>query len=222
MGAIILGQPYPAAEAVSHPAPELPAYGRVGVGGLLNATHVSLAREIAQGMTPMESMPRLYGYESTSDPRWIAVLEHPEFQRLLAEAVREWNSAEGTAKRIAYKARAAVESNIEVLHAGINDPTTPYVQKVEGMKMLSRLGGVGESAALAKGSGGAGFSVTINIEGGAGRGGEQVRLSAAPSPSSLSSPSIIEGDSFDVGESTPLTPSPSSRFDAVMAKGATK
>lgn len=190
MGAIILGKPFASDEMIPRPAEPEPDYGRVGVGNLLNASHVALAREIAQGMVPFETLPRLYGYESTSDPRWVAIIEHPEFQRLLAEAVREWNSAEGTAKRIAYKARAAVEANIEVMHAGINDPKTPYVQKVEGMKLLSRLGGVGESAQSGKGDGGSGFSVTINIAG-----GQQVRLAARPEPP------VIEGDSVSAPES---------------------
>lgn len=185
MSAIILGAPLP---------PERPIQTERldAIGGLLNASYVGLAREIAQGITPLPDLARIYGFDGMNDPRWESVLAHPEFQRILAESVREWNSADGTAKRVRYKAAAAVEANLPVIHEIVNSGAVPAIQRVEAFKTLSRLAGMGDGAANPSGArGGAGFSVTINIGG-----GQQVRLAATPEKP------VIEGDSDDVNESS--------------------
>lgn len=185
MGAIVLGPPL---------APDSPQDGPAilpGIGGLLDASHVGLAREIAQGIMPLEDIARAYNFDGTVDPRWSAVLQHPEFQRLLAEAVREWNSAEGTAKRVRFKAAAMVESNLTVVHEIINNPSVPAIQRIEAFKASARLAGMGDGAAPNAGKGGNGFSVTINI------GKDQsVRLTGQ-----RPAPPVIDGDSDSALES---------------------
>lgn len=172
MSAIFLGPPLPPDSPparVTKPVIE-------GIGGLLNANYVGLAREIAQGIIPIADLAVVYGFTGVADPKWLDVLAHPEFQRVLGEAVREWNSADGTAKRVRFKAAAAVEANLPVIHEIVNTGTVSAIQRVEAFRTLARLAGMGEGAGNpAHGKGGSGFSVTINIGG-----GQQVRLSHTP------------------------------------------
>lgn len=169
MGAIILGP-----RITSDWEPGKPE--NQGLGGLLDATHVGLAREIAQGIHLLKDILPRYGFRDEADPLWHRVRDHAEFQRYLAEAVREWNSADSTAKRIKVKAQASVEASIPELHALIHADRAPLNHRVEAFKMMARLGEVGEShGGAGKGGDGKGFSVTINI----GK-DNQVRLSSAP------------------------------------------
>lgn len=184
MGAIILGPVLP-------PDWEPPAVPtQRNVGSVLDATHVSLAREIAQGIHELRDILPRYGFRDEADERWRAIAHHPEFTRFLQEAIREWHSADSSEKRIKLKALASIEASIPEVHAMIFSGGAPIRDRVQAFKEMKSLGGMGGDANVkAAGAGGPGFSVTINI----GK-KESVRLSATPDRPIVDSVASEESD----------------------------
>lgn len=126
---------------------------------ILDASAVSLAREIARDMHPLETILRNHGYDGTSDPRWKALRDHPDFINLLAQCIQEWNSADSTQKRVEIKAQTAIEVLIPVLATRATDRSTSAAGLAELTKVLITLSNMRQQATAS----GPAFSITINM-----------------------------------------------------------
>lgn len=125
---------------------------------LIPATNLSkLAREIAMDIFEQQDIQAAH---KLSDDQWTAILGNPDFQRMLGEMIVDWRSASGTRERIKIKSQTAVEALIDSIYVEITNASIPFTQRVDGLKMLAKLGDLGERDAIVAGGGGA---VQINI-----------------------------------------------------------
>lgn len=118
----------------------------------------ALAREIAMDIYPLEDILQLH---QLTDEQWGRIQTHPTFKAMLAEMLRDWNSASGTKERIRIKAATGLETMIETYINDISNGDIPLNQRVEAGKFLARLGELDPGVQV--GGGGGGNGVTINI-----------------------------------------------------------
>jgi hypothetical protein len=128
---------------------------------VLDASAVTLAREIARDMLPLERILTNHGFEGPNDPEWVFLREHPDFLNLLAQCVQEWNSADSTQKRVEIKAQTALEELIPVLAVRAVEHGTSATAAAELTKVLLSLSGM--RAGGGTGNTGPAFSITINM-----------------------------------------------------------
>lgn len=119
---------------------------------------LKVAREIAADIREIPDILKLHGI---SEAEWDTIKEHPRFLKLLRDAVIEWQSVGNTADRVRVKSLAFTEEALPELYARLHDPKEPLSAKVELLKTVAKIGGVGEKAADA--GGGQRMVVTINL-----------------------------------------------------------
>lgn len=120
---------------------------------------VKLAREIAINHFPIETI--LERYQITPET-WEDVQKNPRFQQLLEHEIKEWHGALNTHERTKLKAAAMVEEYLPEANQRIHDSRENLNSKVELVKLLTRIAGMGESR-IEGGPAGEKFSVTINL-----------------------------------------------------------
>ena len=120
---------------------------------------VKLAREIAINHFPIETILETH---QISNETWERIKENPRFQALLKAQIEEWNGALNTHERTKLKAAAMIEDYLPEGNTRLNDRTETLNSKVELLKLLARIAGMGESKTEGVGSGEK-FSVTINL-----------------------------------------------------------
>lgn len=138
----------------------------------------SLAREIAKDLRPLDEILAVHG---VTEEQFEDIRIDPRFDRLLQSLIAEWSAAENTAQRVAVKSAALVEEALPVLYRDIVDSRIPLAQRVEGLKLASRLGKLGENDGVKEGAG-SGFSIKIIL-------GEDRALTVDATPRQ-----VIEGD----------------------------
>jgi hypothetical protein len=118
-----------------------------------------LAREIAKGIHPLETILKAYGADAA---RWEEVRNHPNFVRLLESEIEAWSSAANTHERVKLKAAVMVEEWLEELNSRLHDPREKLSDKIEGGKLAAKLAGMGINQADIAAMGEK-FSVVINM-----------------------------------------------------------
>lgn len=122
---------------------------------------ISLAREIAQDIYPIEDILKAHKLNQT-DFETIAKL--PRFQEYLAEAIRVWNATASTAERVKLRAGTMIELSLPEMYARLHDRAEALNHKVELLKILARIAEIGERGAQAgQTSNGERISITINM-----------------------------------------------------------
>jgi hypothetical protein len=124
------------------------------------ATAWKVAREIAVGLETVETI--LETHKVTAEA-WAKLQASPLFQRLLQEQVEAWSSALNTNERARLKAAAMVEYWLKEANARAHDPKEALSSKVELMKWVKTVAGMGVPGAGGEGGGGDRFSVVINL-----------------------------------------------------------
>jgi hypothetical protein len=115
-----------------------------------------LARDIAMDILGTEKVLEIH---QISPEDWELIKSSRAFQTQLADMAQAWNDASNTKARVRVAAATAVESLIEPMVACVLDETIPYAQRVEGWKVLIKLGGMGDEERMAQG--GERFSIQI-------------------------------------------------------------
>lgn len=117
-----------------------------------------LTREIAMDIRPLTDILSMHG---VSEEQWEALQSNPIFQERLAKAVDEWQSAANTSDRVKLKSLAFIEEALPEFYARAHDPKEPLTAKVELLKAITKLGGLGGpvDGSIA----GERLSVTINL-----------------------------------------------------------
>lgn len=145
---------------------------------------LKLAREIAADVQTLDVILKNHGIE---EAEWEKIKESHSFQRLLKNAVEEWNSATNTPERVKVKAASLIEEFLPELNSRIHDPRENLNHKVEAAKLARDLAGLGARNVEAT-SVGERFSVTINL----GDTGQQLRFEKEATPEV--GPPTIEGE----------------------------
>lgn len=107
-----------------------------------HVTFLKLAREIAMDIHSVEDILAAHGIEQD---RWEIIQQSPSFQTLLRSEVESWQSATNTAERVKIKSLAFVEEALPEFFARAHDKREPLNSKVEVLKTISKLAGIGGS-----------------------------------------------------------------------------
>lgn len=123
-----------------------------------DAILVSLAREIAMDLRPLDQVLQGYGIDAERF-NWLKSL--PRFNSLLEAHKAEWDSAGNTEERTRLKAAIIIEEWLPAAHGLLHSKGEHLNAKTELAKLLAKMAGVGERDAGAAGS--SKFSITINL-----------------------------------------------------------
>jgi len=93
--------------------------------------------------------------------QWEEIKCSPYFIGVLSEQLASWTSALNTQERVKIKSAAIIEEWLIEADRLAHDHQQPLNQRVELMKLIKSLSGMGLTAA--EGGGGERFSVTINL-----------------------------------------------------------
>jgi hypothetical protein len=97
----------------------------------------ALAQEIVQAYQTKENILKSLNL-SPADYEEIA--QTSAFQRIMRQAMNEWNGATNTAKRIRLKSQWAVEEGIPYIFQSMTDTNEPLSARVEAFKAISKIG----------------------------------------------------------------------------------
>lgn len=120
---------------------------------------VSLAREIAGDLRPLENV--LASYAITSD-QFEVIKRSTRFNHLLEVHKLEWDSAGNTYERTKLKSAIMVEAWLPEAHKQLHG-SGALPAKIELAKLISKLAGMGLDRADMTGGGGEKLSITINL-----------------------------------------------------------
>jgi hypothetical protein len=121
---------------------------------------VKLAREIAINHFPIETILKTY---QISDETWEEIQKNPRFQALLKQEIEDWHGALNTHERVKLKTAAMIEEYLPEGNVRLHDHNETLNSKVELLKLLARIAGMGLTNAEGAGGSGEKFSVTINL-----------------------------------------------------------
>jgi hypothetical protein len=126
---------------------------------ITEVTLLKLAREIAVDIQPLETILEVHQIPFET---WLEIKQSGRFLQLLNEAAEAWNTALNAQERVKLKAAAMLEEWLPELNNRMHDRNESLPAKIEGAKLVAKIAGVGERAAI-EGSVGERFSVTINL-----------------------------------------------------------
>ena len=121
--------------------------------------YISLAREIARDMNPIQTILESRQIDANE---WERIQANPHFQRVLSSEVEAWQSANNVGERVRLKALHFVEEALPEFFQRAHDPRETLNAKTEVLKTITRLAGIGNSMGET-GAMGEKFSVTINL-----------------------------------------------------------
>lgn len=121
--------------------------------------YISLAREIARDMNPIQTILESRQIDANE---WERIQANPHFQRVLSAEVEAWQSANNVGERVRLKALHFVEEALPEFFQRAHDPRETLNAKTEVLKTITRLAGIGNSMGET-GAMGEKFSVTINL-----------------------------------------------------------
>lgn len=131
---------------------------------IVQAVNLSkLARDVAMDIFPLDHIKATH---QLSDEHWNEIFRDPHFVKMLGEMILDWRSASGTRERVKIKAQTAVEAALETFFVDMNDRDLPLVQRVDALKMVAKLGDLGEKDLVAAGgSGSVSISISLGVPG---------------------------------------------------------
>lgn len=123
-------------------------------------TFVKLARELAMGIAPLETI--LSSNHVTLDV-WETIQTHPRFLQYLETEMSNWESALNVNERVKLKSAAMMEEWLPEAYARMTDPAENLNAKTELAKLVTKLAGMGLTNANVDGGGGEKISININL-----------------------------------------------------------
>lgn len=121
-------------------------------------TQLKIARELGSNMRELDDVLATH---EISHAQFDELQKNVRFQKLLRGFVEEWNKVSNTPERVKLKALSFVEEALPEYYARAHDAKEPLSAKVELLKTVAKLGGIGGevNAALA----GEKMTITINL-----------------------------------------------------------
>lgn len=127
-------------------------------GGEREALLLSLAREIAMDLKPIETILNDHSITAKDLEDYFKL---PRFRAMIQEQQKEWASATNAPRRIQLKSLAIVEEALPEMFAKLHATVDPLSSKVELLKTLAKLAGVDKQEDSS--GGGAKVNITINL-----------------------------------------------------------
>lgn len=127
-------------------------------GGDEEALFLSLARELAMDLRPIETILKDHGITAKDLENYM---KRPRFKALVTEAGNAWQAVTNTSERIRLKAQAIVEEGLPEMFKRLHDRGDPLSSKVELLKTLTKMAGV--SGVEQEAQLGNKVSITINM-----------------------------------------------------------
>lgn len=149
-----------------------------------DAKFLRVAREVAADIVPLD---KILANNSLTIFDWERMRVHPRFQSLLESEIAAWTSARNTHERVKLKTSAIIEETLQEMYVRVHDPKENLNAKVEVLKWLRDLSGMGARAAN-PGDIGERFQVVINLGN-----DKQLKIEKDTTPS-LDTMKVIEGD----------------------------
>jgi hypothetical protein len=145
-----------------------------------------LAREVARNIVPLDRIRDNY---MLTQEQFDTVVSTKFFQTRLTEELDIWNASDAmsVSKRIGAKAATMIEESLSEVYALIHDKTMPMTAKVEALKWVSRMAGIGENPAVKGNADDAKVRITINI------GDKKIEFDKERLPAT-----VIEGEAVDL------------------------
>ncbi len=131
----------------------------------------SLARDLAQDLHTMDELIEQYGLTRAMVRK---LLRSKSFKAMITSARGEWASPGNAKNRAQLKAQLAVEEAIPDIYKIVTDGEEAAPARIQAFSQLREVGKFEKAPAEQQGSGGPGFSVTINL------GGETLKVTAPP------------------------------------------
>lgn len=103
-----------------------------------------LAHELARDIYPLEDVLKQFNIDA--DYFNDHVIDHPRFKTLFLEALSVWRGATNAKERVGVKAALMVEEWMPEANRLFHDVQQPLSAKVEAMKLMAKLAGLGEAA----------------------------------------------------------------------------
>lgn len=119
-----------------------------------------LARDLAQDIYEPDQIRQTY---ALTQDQFTRILADANFSKMLREMIIDWQSASGTAERVKIKSATAVEIALDSIISDIVDKSIPLSQRIDALKLLARLGELGEKEPGLLGGGTGGVSININL-----------------------------------------------------------
>ena len=119
-----------------------------------------LAQDIARDIDDVPDILKRFGLTHEEYQR-IAETRH--FKTMLQTASSEWGGASNTPERIKLKAALAVEQSIPTVFASISDTKESLSGRVEALKTLAKIGGLGNAPPPNAAGSGQVFRLQINF-----------------------------------------------------------
>lgn len=135
------------------------AQNTVPVKNFNEATLVKLARELAMGISPLETILETNQIDQDT---WEIIQNHSRFKQFLEVETSNWGSALNTQERVKLKAAAMIEEWLPEAFARMNDQGESLNAKTELGKLVRDLAGFSKNGVGVEGVGER-FSVTINL-----------------------------------------------------------
>lgn len=118
----------------------------------------SVATAIGRGIEPLQE---ILDRHSISVAYYQSLSRNPKFNAMVHLAKREWDAADNTTKRIEHKSLIVFEETLPEMHARLHDKSEPLMAKVQLMKVLKEVAGLGRQEKEQQTQ--ETFKVTINL-----------------------------------------------------------
>ncbi len=120
----------------------------------------TLARDLAQDLYTMDELIQRHGLNQTIIRK---LLRSKSFKAMVTAARGEWASPGNAKNRAQLKAQLAIEEAIPDMYKIVTDKEEAATARVSAFSQLREVGKFEKAPAEQAGSGGPGFSVTINL-----------------------------------------------------------
>lgn len=128
------------------------------------ANREQILRDLAQDIAKnIEDIPDILKRFGLTYEEYQQVANTTPFKAMLQTAVTEWGGADNTPERIKLKAALAVEQAIPAMFGAINDTKETLSGRVEAMKTLAKIGGLGNPPPPNQGPTGQTFKLEIKF-----------------------------------------------------------
>lgn len=172
--------------------------------------YLPLAQAIAMDLYDIEEILR---HHNVTQDQWREIQASPRFQRLLGQAIEDWNKPLNTKERVRIKAQTMVEMGLETMWVQLHNDKEPLSARVELFKTVAKFGEIGLEKTAGEAGGPERFSVTINL-------GQDAQLKIEKSLTPVinldayaANEELIAGITSEVIEAPALVPTRETRFD---------
>jgi len=130
----------------------------------LGDLRASIAAELASELSTPEDIRKRYGF---TKGQWDQLRQNPMFKGMVMDALKTFRGPLQAGARITKKAEILLEDTLPDLYNIVKNGETPSGERIKAVQALAELAGRGKKDLPEGGGKQAGFTLNINIPGGA-------------------------------------------------------